>query len=117
MSNKQSKVTTEEEQKPAISLDDAKNIREFFKHFNIPWTDRLEKAVAAFEANQTVDNQELVKQALCVTIAESTHDAFLDKMFAAVRTQSTEIAYRAQFDTDLEEVLTEEQRAKLAQQS
>ena len=113
MSNSAKEVKAEE--KVTISVDDAKNIREFFKHFNISWPESMEKTVAAFEKEQTYRNQEALKQAMCTVIAESEHDAFNDKMFAAVKTQSTEIAYRAQFDSDLEDVLTEEQKAALKQ--
>ena len=95
----------EENNTPTISLEDAKNIREFFNHFKVGWDDELEAVLTAFEKEQTFVNQEAMKKVICRVVVTSGHDAFKDKMFTNVFKKSEDVTYREQFDKDLEEVL------------
>jgi len=92
---------------PAIGLEDVKNIRNFFKHFNVPGSDELETALKGFESSQTVDNEMLVKVAISKAMVSINHPAFTDKMFEGIYKESEEVAYRAHFDKQLVDTLSD----------
>ena len=70
-----------QEEKIAISSEDVKNIRDYFKRFDITLPDYLEQALVKFDADQSITNQKYLKLQLCTAILESKHESFQDKMF------------------------------------
>lgn len=98
----------ENSKKVVIGKEDVQNVRDFFKHFNEPWGDALEKTASAFEADMNFQNQEAFKVAICRHIVKSNNPLFKDKMFEGLFDVSEEIDYEEQFDKDLKEVLTQQ---------
>jgi hypothetical protein len=102
MSNK------EEKKQVTAGLDDANSIRTFIKHFNLTITERLDKALKEFEANQTYENQRLVRKALAEFVVSDASGLMNDKMFAPLFSESTKTQYYASFDENLNELLENE---------
>ena len=76
----QDKVSTE----IVINKDDARNVRDFFKHFNIKVTDNLNQVCDRIEKlpEITFGDQHDFKIALCEAMVMSEHPMFKDELFA-----------------------------------
>lgn len=92
------------------SNEDVRNTREFFKHFKIPVTERLEKAIEIFEKNPTVETQDEFASAVTDAVLRSGHHVFEDELFDEARRKSEEITYRNNFDKSLEEHLNPKEK-------
>lgn len=104
MSNEKSQ--NEIEQKVVISADEVNSALDFWRHFNIPITEDLQKAFEDFQKEATFQNQQKIKLAITQAISTSTHEAFLDEMFSKIREECSDVAFQMQFDKDLEETVT-----------
>jgi hypothetical protein len=98
----------EKKNEVVITGDDCNAALDFWRHFNIPILPELEKAMAAFSANPTFENQEDVKMWICTAISTSDHVAFKDEMFTKIVEECAGVTYDMRFKKDLEETLTEE---------
>ena len=94
-----------QEEKVAISSEDVKNIRDYFKHFDITLPDYLEQALVQFDGDQSMINQKFLKMKLCAAILESKHESFQNKMFDQVKDTSKQALYDLQYEFDVNDVL------------
>ena len=98
------------EKKMYLSLEDAKNIRDFYEHFEISMDDGLQKALTNFEQEQSYENQEALKLATCLSVSNSQHEVFVDEMFANIRKDTADIAYEMSFEKDIHDMLTSDKK-------
>lgn len=96
----------EKEEKIVVSPEDCNAALDFWKHFNIPVPQDLQDAIDSFAKDQTFENQQKVKLAVCQAINTSTHEAFQDEMFAKISEECGAISYDMLFDRNLEETLS-----------
>lgn len=101
--NLQDKVSTE----IVINKDDARNVRDFFKHFNVVVTPNLEAVCARLEKlpEITFGDQQDFKIALCEAMVTSDHPMFKDELFAEVIKNSERAVFDANFKRAVEETL------------
>lgn len=102
------------EKKMYLSLEDAKNIRDFYEHFEVPVTDLLKSALENFEKEQTYENQEALKLATVLSVSESQHEVFVDEMFVNIRKDTADIAYEMTFERDMQEMLRKKEEGETA---
>jgi hypothetical protein len=101
--------TDEVTNKITISPDDVDNIRKYCNHFGVDSTEELEKALDAFVADQTFENQMNIKLELCKWILTSDHDSFTDELWKAPKKAAEGAVYDLQFDKELDTFLSEEE--------
>ena len=99
-------VFKEHEDKLFASVEDVKNIMEMYTHFEIPLSERLDKALKDFNAVQSIENQRRLRYEACYDICHSTHEVLCDDMFKEMREDCAKIVYEMSFDTDLQEALS-----------
>lgn len=102
--------TLEVKEKVVITPEDVRAALDFWTHFKIPVQSYLTDAAALFEKEQTLENQNAVKLALCKAISETDHEAFKDPIFAPIVSECSDTKFKMQFDKDLEDTLTEDQK-------
>jgi 3-dehydroquinate synthetase len=103
-----SKEENMQEKAVVVTPEDCKAAFEFFDHFKVPKSTELEAALEAFKADQTVENQDRLKMALCQAIGFTEHKCFQDEMFAKIVTECQTKYYDMAFDKELEETLSKE---------
>jgi hypothetical protein len=99
--------------KVVMTAEDIKNIRDFFTHFKIEIPKPLQSILEVFEkdiSKVTFDDQIKLRAFIAHTIVDSKHPLLTDKVFENIRKNCDAAWYDAQFDLDLEEVLTEEKK-------
>ena len=96
----------EKEKKIIVTAEDITNIRNFYTQFEIPISEDLEQAIRAFTGDGSFENQAAIRLALCKSIIGTKHEAFEDAMMKEARAEAEAIAYKAEFDKELEETLT-----------
>ena len=117
MSDNQTNPTTEKEQ-VVLDLKDTEVVEKFFTFFEIDMPDYLQEALAAFNKDQSLDNQNRMKLAITKSI-EDRREKFLeiDEIFEPVVGACGETAYNMQFDKDLKEVLGSEEVGDVGEES
>jgi hypothetical protein len=90
-----------------IETDDAKNVIEFFEHFNLSVPQYLTDAVSAFEKDQTPVTQNQFRVALCKALTEGTESLYSDDIFKLIRQNTSQIVFYNEFNEQLEEALSE----------
>lgn len=98
----------EEQNKVTCSAEDAENVRQYSKHFNVPLTPELIAACDAFEKQPTFENQKEFKLQISRWLLESDHESFKDSLWDAPKKAAQDAVFDLQFDKDVKEVLTEE---------
>jgi len=94
-----------------ISVEDCKNVREYGKHFGVDISDALNKALDAFIADQTFENQNAVKLQMCKWMLTNPHPSFKDKLWEEPQKLAEEATFNLQFDEDVKEALTRDEEA------
>jgi hypothetical protein len=102
----QNNSTDEVAKKVVISADDAKAALEFWKFFEMQPPEDLTKAVEDFCQSPVFENQQSFKLALTKAITESDHPAFNDQVFEKIKTQCAEVAFKMEFEKNLEKELS-----------
>ena len=99
----QDKVSTE----VVINKDDARNVRDFFKHFNIKVPENLEQVCDRIEKlpEITFPDQHDFKIALCEAMVTSDHAMFKDELFSEVIKNAEREVFNFCFKKEVEEVL------------
>lgn len=105
MSNETNEVAVKEN-KVVISPEDCNAALDFWRHFNIPIPDYLQKNFEKFSAEPNFENQELVKLGLVKAISETEHEAFKDEMFSKIVEECAGVTFDMQFDQDFENTVT-----------
>lgn len=101
-----------DEKKAILSIEDINNVEEFFRHFSIPIPKYLQDQIDIYKANlssYSLENQERFKAELSRAIIESDHELLQDDIFSNIKHFCDEVWYNAQFERDLEEVLTDDE--------
>lgn len=106
--SEQKDQTLESKDKVVITPEDVRAALDFWTHFKIPLHASLVEAADLFSKEQTIENQNAVKLALCKAIAETDHEAFKDPIFAPIVSECGDTMFKMQFDKDLEETLTQD---------
>lgn len=104
-----------------IEADDARNVREFFNHFELKIPDYLDTALKNYEnqydafkkgggktespTGEILDAQNQVRVQLCRAMVEHESPVFKDDLFKVVIENSKQIAFAAFFDKELEDEL------------
>jgi hypothetical protein len=91
--------------KVVIGNDDCDTIKKYYEHFDVEFSEELEKALEKFKKENTFENQQDVKLALCKSILLSQDESFNDPLWDAPKKASKEIVFDLQFDKDLKEEL------------
>jgi len=102
----QTKSISEVGQTIAITPEDCSAALDFWKHFNIPVSEQMQKAFEAFVKEPTFQNQKRVKREVTREISTSSHEAFKDEMFKKIGEECQDEFYGIAFDEELEEMLT-----------
>lgn len=106
MSDTTDKSATEQSKTVVISPEDCNAALDFWRHFNIPIGADLQKALDAFAADPSFDNQEKMKLEVCKAISMTDHDAFKDEMFKRITEECESMTFEMQFDKDFEAEVT-----------
>lgn len=109
MSEQQGKTQAEIDRTVAITAEDCNAALDFWRHFNIPISNELQKAMDSFAKDPSFENQEKVKFYVCKAIVETDHPAFKDEMFSKISEECENVSFHMQFDEDLENTLTEKE--------
>lgn len=104
--------TDEVKNKVTISGDDCSNVKKYCGHFGVPSSDDLDEALETFSKDPTFKNQLSVKLEICKWMLSCPHESFKDSLWDAPKKAAEEVVYDLQFDKDLEEVLTDEEKAE-----
>lgn len=97
----------EEQNKVTCSAEDAENVRQYSKHFNVDLTPELESALNVFEKDPTFENQKEFKLQISKWLLESPHESFKDALWDAPKKAATDAVFDLQFDKDVKEELSE----------
>lgn len=101
---------SEQERLVVLTIDDVKNIREFYTHFQVPMSEELKKVLDHWENTPfdkiTFDDQKRLRAFLAQSISSSEHALIKDQVFSGIVNLCGKAWYDEQFDLDLEEVLT-----------
>lgn len=97
-----------DDNKVVISPKDCQSALDFWKHFNIPVPNELQRAIQNFNIDPSFQNQERVKYEVCRAISTSDHAAFKDDYFVKIVEECAAVTYSMSFDKELEETLTED---------
>jgi len=95
----------EVQNKVNISPEDCDAVKKYCSHFGVPGSLDLDKAVEAFKAAPTFENQQNIKLEVCKWIIEGNHESFKDSLWDAPKKAAEEVVYDLQFDKDLKEEL------------
>ena len=106
MSEEENNIGQSSEEKVVLSSEDIKNVREYFKHFDIPLPNHLDESLDKFENSQTLENQKFLKLQMCKVLIESPHESFKDGMFDTVKETAGKARYDLQFEFDVKDELT-----------
>ena len=106
MSDNQEKYQ-EIDTKVALSVEDCQNIRNYGEHFKISLPKGLQKALLAFEKEQTFDHQNQIKLHICKWMVTSQHESYQDPIWDEPKVHANEIIYDITFDEQVEEMLNE----------
>ena len=101
----------EKEEEIVITQNDIDNMDIFFKHFNIPMSDKLVTQIAFWQANKDNFTQEMAKEfkvAVSHAFLSADHKLLQNEVWQGVLKNCNETYYNSQFDKDLEAVLTTE---------
>lgn len=105
-------MTNLEDQKELVmSKDDLDNIENFFSHFEMEMPKDLRNQLDAWKHdpdNFTVEKEKALTNAVAEALVKSKHKIFEADVWKGILSNASETYYNAQFDKDLEEVLTEE---------
>lgn len=99
----------EEKKNVVISLDDIKNVEDFFTHFKLTMPEMLVKAITDIRANPsniTFENQKSFRKGIAFAMISIDHPLIKDEAFKAIRDKCETAFYSEQFDKDIEEILT-----------
>jgi len=96
--------------KIVITPEDVAGAADFWTHFEVPMTSALKEAFEAFSKNQTIENQNNIKIAVCNAIRTTDHEAFNDEMFKEIREECTDTEYDMAFNRQLEAKLSEDEK-------
>lgn len=102
----------EEQNKVTCSAEDAENVRQYSKHFNVPLTPELENALDQFEKEPTFKNQKEFKLQISKWMLECSHESFKDSLWDAPKKAAADAVFDLQFDKDVKEVLTTEENTE-----
>ena len=102
--------TDDVKNKVTISGDDCDNVKKYCGHFGVPCSDSLEEALDTFKADPTYPNQMEVKLEICKWMLSCDHKSFEDSLWDAPKKAADEVVFDLQFDKDLKEVLTDEEK-------
>lgn len=98
-------------QEVVTSKDDIDNIENFHSHFGIPIPKGLQEQIDIWKANPesyTWQNQEDLRVEVSNSIITCEHDVMKNDVWKGIKVNCDETYYNAQFDKDLESVLTED---------
>lgn len=92
-----------------LNVDDIRNLREFFQHFQVTIHPDLEDALTVWENKKekvTLEDQENLRIGLCKTMVSSDHKMFKDELFAPILASSEKLVFESTFKEELEKQLT-----------
>jgi hypothetical protein len=98
--------------KVTITPDDVKHLENFFDFFKIPVPTRLQRVVDKLKAdpnNFTIETQRELKIELAHAVASSEHELLKDGLFKNVMANCNKEWYEAQFERDVEDILSGEE--------
>ena len=92
-----------------ITKEDAKNIREFFSHFDITLPDFLSKQIQDITDNERIslEQQNILRVAIARAISESDHEIFKDQLFEEVIPNCDRVWFDHKFSEDFEVAMAE----------
>ena len=102
--------TDEVKNKITISGDDCSNVHKYCGHFGVQSSAGLKAALEQFEVDPSFKNQINIKLEVCKWMLSCKHESFDDNLWDAPKKAAEEVVFDLQFDKDLEEVLTDEEK-------
>ena len=96
-----------------VQEEDFTNVENFYKHFNISMPSSLSEEIANFRKNPSsysLDQQQKFKEELCRAICSSDHELLTDDLFKVVVDNCKDVWFNAQFDRDIEETFSDEDK-------
>ena len=104
----------QENEEVVLTKDDIDNVETFFNHFGMPIPEYLKKMIKVFrdKDNPTLEDQKEFKAAISHATLTSEHDIMKNDVWTGVLVNCDEAYYNAQFDKELNEVLSEEGEKK-----
>jgi len=106
MSNNNNNGDLENRNLVVITPEDVEECAKFFKFFEIPVPDALQKAISSFCAEPNLQNQNELKFQLSDIIMRSTHPVFQDEVFAQVKPENALANDELVFERQMEAQLT-----------
>jgi hypothetical protein len=100
-------VGDEAESKTLVTMEDVKNVRDFFDHFKIEMPQYLTDHLAAMENAENIDEKlhDEMRVQVARAIAESEHEIFKDQLFEEVIPNCQKAWFDRQFSEDFEEAM------------
>ena len=99
-----------EKRQVVITADDVKNVNDFFTHFKIEMPVNLRSSIDTFTKDPTsftFEDQCKLRAFLAHAVTSVDHVLLKDQVFATIRAKCEKTWFEANFDMDLEKVLTE----------
>lgn len=106
MSNNNNNGDLENRNLVVITPEDVEECAKFFKFFEIPVPDALQKAISSFCSEPNLQNQNELKFQLSDIIMRSTHPVFQDEVFAQVKPENALANDELVFERQMEAQLT-----------
>lgn len=106
MSNNNNNGDLENRNLVVITPEDVEECAKFFKFFEIPVPDDLQKAITSFCTEPNLQNQNELKFQLSDIIMRSNHPVFQDEVFAQVKPENAMANDELVFERQLEAQLT-----------
>lgn len=96
------------EKKVPVNEEDCENVRNYSTNFGVEISDELNEAMEKFEKDQTYENHQEFKLAICKWILESQHESFADALWDHPKEAAKDIVFDLQFDKEVQEELGED---------
>lgn len=100
----------EEKQIVVLTVEDIKNVEDFFTHFKLKSSDLINEIVAKMKADPksiTFEDQKYFRAAIAHAMNTIDHPLVKDQAFASIRAKCEKVWFDAQFDMDIDRILRE----------